>query len=452
MHTHRTAALAAALAATTLTVTTALADEDSLRREMNERLAEMEARHRNEMAELRKSLAAGAGAAPSALQEQIDRLADDLDGMKAKLPAASAAGRTQFRLIDVSLITLAVAGTSTAPESVVQELQQGGHDPKKRGFTVPNVELVFTGAVDPWFTAQANIVTLLSSDGETEVELEEAFATTSSLPAGLQVKAGQFFTAFGRHNPQHPHAWDFVDAPVVNTRILGGDGMRGPGAQVSWLGTDVPLELTASVQNANGETMASFLSEEPPVGSPVAREVRSFSDTTFVGRAAWSIDATDEVPLLLGVSGAWGPSGASSGGDARVVGVDLTAKWRPLDAEGGFPFVAFRTEWIRRRYEFDDPAGLLELDDSGWYAQTVWGFRRGWTVGARYDRFRGGAGPVTGLDDRTRWSAALTWHTSEFSKLRLQVNRDRAETLERDVTSVWLQIEFDLGQHGAHKF
>lgn len=432
------------------------ADDDALRREFDEKLRraldEQEARHRAEMDALRAKVAA----APAASTEMQDRI-DDLVAQMGDLRATSARTerRGALRLIDVSLNVIAVAGASSGSEAEIQELNQGGHDPKKRGFTMPNAELIFTGAVDPYFNAQANIVTLLSPEGETEVELEEAFATTTSLPHGFQVKGGQFLTAFGRHNPQHVHQWDFVNAPIANARILGGDGLRGPGAQVSWLGSDLPLELTWSMQNANGETAISYLGtdeEDPPAGRFVEREVRSLADTLQTGRAALSFDATDEIPVLFGVSGAFGPSGASEGGDARVLGADVSFKWKPLENESGFPFLAVRAEVIARRYEFDDGPGTDELEDSGFYAQAVWGFRRNWTVGARYDRFHGDfGGDVPGLDDRTRVSAALTWHPSEFSKIRLQVDRDDAKSMRDDVTSVWLQFEFNLGAHGAHR-
>jgi len=59
---------------------------------------------------------------------------------------------------------------------------------------------------------------------------------------------------------------------------------------------------------------------------------------------------------------------------------------------------------------------------------------------------------VFGMDDRNRWSAALTFYTSEFAKIRLQFNLDDSKALGRREQSVWLQFEFNLGQHGAHKF
>ncbi len=53
--------------------------------------------------------------------------------------------------------------------------------------------------------------------------------------------------------------------------------------------------------------------------------------------------------------------------------------------------------------------------------------------------------------DRYRVSPNVTWYPSEFSKVRLQYNLDHREGLGVD-HSVWLQIEFLLGAHAAHKF
>jgi hypothetical protein len=57
---------------------------------------------------------------------------------------------------------------------------------------------------------------------------------------------------------------------------------------------------------------------------------------------------------------------------------------------------------------------------------------------------------------RERISANLTWYPTEFSKIRLQYNHDFLEQTfflaDRDADSVFLQFEFILGAHGAHKF
>ncbi|HSV63185.1 MAG TPA: hypothetical protein VLH83_07540, partial [Chthoniobacterales bacterium] len=57
---------------------------------------------------------------------------------------------------------------------------------------------------------------------------------------------------------------------------------------------------------------------------------------------------------------------------------------------------------------------------------------------------------------RSRISADLTWYPTEFSKIRLQYNHDFLEENDflasREADSVFLQFEFILGAHGAHKF
>ena len=119
-----------------------------------------------------------------------------------------------MRLIDVSLDVLVAAGTSTATDDQLQVLESGDHDPRKRGFTLQNVELSFMGAVDPYFNAEAHIVYSIDPiTGDSKFELEEAFFTTQKLPYGLQLKGGQFITEFGIINAQHPHQWDWEDAP-----------------------------------------------------------------------------------------------------------------------------------------------------------------------------------------------------------------------------------------------
>jgi hypothetical protein len=106
-----------------------------------------------------------------------------------------------------------------------------------------------------------------------------------------------------------------------------------------------------------------------------------------------------------------------------------------------------------------------KLGDVGLYSQLLWGFARPWVAGLRYDHALGEAGTFTLADlsyssrgdslrdARQRYSAVLTYHPSEFSKVRLQYNYDRAQFLsEGDAHSAYLQFEILLGAHGAHQF
>ena len=99
------------------------------------------------------------------------------------------------------------------------------------------------------------------------------------------------------------------------------------------------------------------------------------------------------------------------------------------------------------------------LKDWGAYSQVLWGFRKGWVAGLRGDYVtpveKGAYEAVYGRDSdramRWRLSPNLTWYPSEFSKVRLQYNFDRRIGIGYD-HSVWMQCEFLLGSHAAHKF
>lgn len=107
-------------------------------------------------------------------------------------------------------------------------LQRGGHDPRATGFFLQQLELAAGASVDPFLRFDANLV--FTPEG---VELEEAYATTLALPFALQARGGQLLTRFGRQNPTHPHAWAFVDRPLVLGAYLGSEGSRGVGAELS---------------------------------------------------------------------------------------------------------------------------------------------------------------------------------------------------------------------------
>ena len=223
------------------------------------------------------------------------------------------------------------------------------------------------------------------STGETAVELEEAFLTSSALPYGLQLEVGHLLTEFGQINPQHPHAWDWIDQPVVNSRMFGGDGMRQAGFRASWLPpTPWFSEFHFGMQNANGVTMASFLGGELAhshgggdehgdehgdegdehgdehgdegdehgdehgdegdehgdehgdeqaggihgngiAGRPiVAQDVRGFGDFLYLTRWENSFDFTDDVTAVFGLSGLYGPNSTGRDADTWLYGLDMS--------------------------------------------------------------------------------------------------------------------------------
>jgi len=391
-------------------------------------------------------------------------------------PPALVGAPSPLRLLDLSFDLLGAAGGSSASEGDLRLLEAGGHDPKNQGFTVQNVELTFAGVVDPFLRGDANIVLLIDEEGETAIEVEEAYLSSLDLPFNLQLEAGQFFTEFGRLNPTHPHSWDFVDQPVVNSRFFGPDGLRSPGVQLSWL-APLPFfaELVGSVQNSHGETVTSFRNapEEVFAGRTlIERDVQGPGDLLYLARLRTSFDVGEALTLVGGLSALFGPNASAEDTDTRIYGADFYLKWRPLTANQGWPFLAWQAEAMLRRYRAGEVLGesgalapATRLDDVGLYTQLLWGFARPWVGGLRFDRALGESesfeSPEGGYDSSTdslrdsrqRYSAVLSYYPSEFSKLRVQYNYDRAQFLSGgDAHSAFFQFEILFGAHGAHKF
>lgn len=470
--------------------TTALTDN---MKRLTERVEDME-RSRDEdqrrIRELEDKLEADRSAKPSEAQaliagpqdpEQID---PPDEALRQDLWSQNVGSNARLRLMDIGIDVLINGGYSSVGDDVTSDLQGGAHDPFRRGFSFSQLELAFRGAIDPYFRAEVYVIFQLDGDGETGVELEEAFATTQSLPFGLEEKGfeieiGTFFTEFGRKNPTHPHSWYWVDQPFVNSRLFGGDGLRGPGIRIGWL-TPLPWysEIHWGIQNAQGETQLSFLAndetfDERPIGGRpfVDVGVDGLEDFTYLVRWANAFDPGDEWSLLVGASALFGPNSTGSNATTMIFGGDITAKWHPLQTDRGWPYLRSTTEFMYRNYEVDSFSdGKISLPDDtledwGLYSELVWGFVRGWSAGIRYEY-----GDASGAnyneagsrvsrdvdpyrDRRHRVSPVLVWDPSEYSRIRLQYNFDHARHLEGDTShAVWLGLEFSLGAHPAHEY
>ncbi len=399
--------------------------------------------------------------------------------------AAQSGAAGPFNLINISFDLMTAIGTSTADDTLLRSLQGGHHDPNTRGFTLQQAEVQMTGAVDPFFQGQFVLVSAIEgATGETVVEVEEAWLTTQNLPYNLQVRAGVYLTDFGRLNPVHPHAWDFQDQPVLWSRLFGEDGMRGPGARLSWLApTRTFLEATFGVQSPRGETQHSFLSSEESYaersigGRPYGgadRPTRSWQDYVYHARLATSIDPSAATTLGAGLSGVFGPNATGPEASTTILGADVMWRWRPLDNRRGYPFFKVQAEVAWRRFgasaqvDTSDPGAPVALPaqtlhDYGGYVYAAWGFDVAWSLGLRAEYATGDGGSYLGggafgrdgdlfRADRVRLSPMLGYQTSEFSRLRLQYNYDRGSGLGGAQHSVWLGFEILIGPHQPHTY
>ena len=345
---------------------------------------------------------------------------------------------------DLSLI----AGFALAAFSDEEHHQTGGHDPTENGFNLQQLELSMGAAVDPFFRFDANIVF-----GLEEVEVEEAYATTLDLGARLQARAGQFLTRFGRLNASHPHNWSFVDQPFWLGKVLGPEGNRGLGLELSYL-TPLPwyVELVLSATTAAGEGARSFYGEND-LG------VEGPEHLLYVAALKQFVPLSMDWSFAFGVSGAFGPNGSSSDKRSEIYGADAYLKYRPLIDQSRTE-VTLQAEWLYRRRELADDV----LRDAGGYFQLVARFARRYAIGARYEvgtPSYGNDGSVVEdpLDPewasvRSRGTLAFTFFASEFSRFRLQGSRDAglSDTKSSEIWAAFLAAEFITGAHGAHAF
>jgi len=232
-----------------------------------------------------------------------------------------------------------------------------------------------------------------------------------------------------------------------------------------------------------------------PGGRPfVSNDVRNLSDMTYELRFANAFDLGDAWSTEIGTSAALGPNPTGKNARTWIAGVDWTAKWRPTPSDRGWPYLILQAEAMWRNYEAASYAcadggyecneygltGFLPeqtLKGFGIYGQALWGFRRGWSVGLRgeYAKGRGGpsyevheettpAGSVLALEpvsieddpyrsERWRISPILMYQPTHFSRIALQYNYDHTTFLPRnDNHTVWLQFQFVLGSHPAHRY
>jgi hypothetical protein len=381
-------------------------------------------------------------------QAELEKaLAADAAALAQSKPAeAATTGGAIFQTLnpDISFIT----DVALAWFSDDEPMQGGGHDPSKNGFTLQQLEMAIGKSVDPYFRFDSNVV--FSQFG---VEVEEAYATSLAFPWNLQLRAGQFLTRFGRLNSTHPHAWDFVDQPFALSRVFGGEGNRGLGAELSYL-TPLPwyVEIVGSVTDAAGEATARsfFGGEDLGVSTPL--------DFQFTLAVKQFFDLSANGSLFFGLSMATGPNPTGHDNRSEVYGTDLYLKYRPI-TYGSYTIVALQTEWFYRRRQIPNDV----LQDVSGYAYLFWRFARRWGTALRYE-YGGPALNIDGArspddyldpfwtDHRQRVSANVTFWPTEFSRVRFQASVDHAGWREDPIFAAFMTLEFSVGAHGAHKF
>ena len=315
---------------------------------------------------------------------------------------------------DISLIG-SLAGAVFRDDPVGEQ----GENPARSGFNLQGMELALQSVVDPY--VRGDLFLLFK---ETEVELEEGTLTTLAIPH-LQLKGGMLLAKMGRINTRHLEQVDFVDTPFVNRHVFGAEGFRELGLETSGL---LPVgwfsELTAQV--LQGDNAGNF---------DGARK----GDFAYLGHWKNFFELTDFLSMQTGLSGAAGFNDTAVGKMTQIYGGDLYFRWRPSERRG----LKWQTEYFFRRREV---AGATATE-GGFYSQLLYQFARRWDAGLRYDQI----GLPQGTLRQRATSPEITFHATEFFRARGQYNLVQVPG-QRDRHEGFLQVQFNMGPHGAHTF
>ncbi|MDH4018437.1 MAG: hypothetical protein OEU84_02455 [Xanthomonadales bacterium] len=332
----------------------------------------------------------------------------------------------------------------------------GEAGPLPEGLALGETEINISANVDDKFTAWLT-VPIAIEDSEVVVELEEAWIETMTMPGGLSLRMGRFYSNIGYLNDKHSHSWDFTDQPLPYQAFLGGQYLDD-GLQLRWLvPTDFYLELGAEV--TRGDKYPAGGSANSGVGS-YALHLRSGGDVGFsnswqAGLSYLQADADDresgdeDDPLVFN-------------GQTDLWIAEFVWKWAPNGNSKQRNFI-FQTEYMWRNedgaYTLPETGPLpYDTNQQGWYLQAVYQPIPRWRIGLRYDRLSSddpgrafdGTPLMPSSHDPYRYSVMADWSNSEFSRLRLQYTHDEAGFAS---DNQWgLQYIFSIGAHGAHSF
>jgi hypothetical protein len=304
-------------------------------------------------------------------------------------------------------------------------------------------EVGFQAIIDPYARADAFL-----SFGETGVNVEEAYVTFTSLPAGLLLKVGKMRAEFGKVNTIHNHALQYIDRPLVTNNLVGGeDGID-----------DAGLSLTRFIPAPKGwfaeGTAQVFRGDSDDVFTAQRRQ-----DLSVVGHLRAYRDLSESTNVDLGVSYARGHNNSGeftsdpSAFLTNLYAADATVRWKPL-RRAIYKSFLFRTELFCSARDQLSPSAIFQTQHAfGMYAHSEYRLNRRWTVGGRFDRT--GHADNGNLTD-TGFSGILTYWPSEFSQIRGQYRYGHLlnpATLRHDNANEFLfQFLFVMGAHGAHPF
>ena len=286
------------------------------------------------------------------------------------------------------------------------------------------LEMGIAADVDPFLRAEAYIA-FAKENGESVVEVEEAFGRYSNLGRGVSGKFGKIAAAIGRVQRNHADQLNYLDYPFMVQDFLGDEGLRAGGGSISYLlPGDKFHEFT--IEGVDSEDAPLFAGAHS--GAPV-----------WVGHYRTFFDFNEDTSAQLGATYANGPGGAGSDGRSDLFGVDLVYKWVP-GTKGKSLVIESEALWGKS----GQPGARRAF---GAFVAANYQLRPNLYGYARYDTSEA----PDSTNRRDGWTAGLTLKPTEFHHWRVEFQQIRSN-FAPDRNLLNLQFQMVFGAHPAHKY
>jgi hypothetical protein len=301
-------------------------------------------------------------------------------------------------------------------------------------------------------------------DGKLEKGFEEAFIETTSLPYGLQARAGRFASQIGYLNQQHMHADDFTERPLLYRAFFGGhwndDGVRlnlTLPTSFYWMvgaeamrGKKLVEETFDRVKNPGVATLVT------KIGDDINRSHSWQLGFSYIKSRREALVEEEHDHEEEGHDGGHDHAGHAHGAQfsgRNTYMIDATWKWAPggnnRDQQVRVSFEAAQIKGLNRFAKASDKQEANALS-------VVYRFSPSWEVGARSDwlRVRVPHGDHFHSGLLREQSLMLAWKPTHMQSLRLQYSRQRDAVEFENPSKRTLQLQYVMafGAHGAHSF
>lgn len=347
---------------------------------------------------------------------------------KHTLWVATLVSLTFFSNVHAETLQGSVITATNLPDiSVLGNFQASSvhNDPDKTGFAMKEIELSLQGYLYPTIRSDV-FLGIHQENGETGIDMEEAFLTFSGVSEGFGFKVGKKKLSVGKQNSLHSEQWALVELPLAVSDFLGEEGVSAEGVSMEYI---LPLPFFLQAELGFWKQSAKSATEDSQIEKPFM-----WSNWLTNARLWASVAPADNMELEWGLSyliGS-GPEFQEYRDSATLLGTDMTLRYWLEDGSK----VVFQGEAFALQREVQESV----LNRVGGYGYMGYKPDRRWEFGMRGDYSQSAA-----LTETVQETLSLigTYQLTETSKFRLQYTHD----LMGDDHGLFAQILFGVGPH-----